>query len=382
MEHIMKRLFIISWLIIFDVTLAQAAEDSLNLNAQQAFLIDLNTHMVLYEKEADTLSAPSSMSKIMTIYMVFEALKMGLVKSDTLVTVSEKAWRTEGSRMFIKVGMKVPVQDLLRGVIVQSGNDAAVALAEWIAGTEADFADLMNKKAREMGVTKSNLVNATGLPNENHQMTPRELALIAERTIKDFPDLYPLYAEKTFQFNNISQPNRNPLLGSFEGCDGLKTGHTDAGGYGLVASAVRDGRRLIMVINGCKSANARSADADRLMNWGFTYFVSPRILAANKVVDEADVWLGEKGHVKLMSDRDIFTLVPRKDLRDIKIEVSYKGPIAAPIKRGQKVANVVITIPGKDPINHHLVAAEDVERVGFLSRIRMAFNYLVYGNSS
>lgn len=357
------------------------AEDSLNLSAQQAILIDLNTNTVLYEKNADTLAAPSSMSKIMTIYMIFEALKQGHVNSDTLVTVSEKAWKTEGSRMFIKVGSKVSVQDLLLGVIVQSGNDAAVALAEWIAGTESDFAEMMNKKARELGVKNSTFMNATGLPDDNHKMTPRDLALIAERTIKDFPDLYPLYAEKTFEYNNISQPNRNPLLGSFDGCDGLKTGHTDAGGYGLVASAVRDGRRLIMVINGCKSGNTRKVDADRLMNWGFTYFVSPPILTANKVVDEVDVWLGQKGKVKLMSDRDIFALVPRKDVRDIKVEVTYQAPIPAPIKKGQKVANVVITIPGKDPINHYLVAAEDVDQAGFLSRISMAYNYLVYGNS-
>ena len=298
------------------------------------------------------------------------------------MTVSEKAWKTEGSRTFIKVGSKVSVNDLLRGVIVQSGNDAAVALAEWIAGSEAAFSELMNKQAREIGATKSTFMNATGLPDAQHLTTPRELALIAERTIKDFPDLYPLYAEQSFEYNNIKQENRNPLLGSFEGCDGLKTGHTDAGGYGLVASAIKDGRRLIMVINSCKSANIRKAEAERLMNWGFTYFVGPRLLTANKVVDEADVWLGAKGQVKLMSDRDIFTLVPRKDLRDIKIEVSYKGPIPAPIKQGQKIAEVVITIPNKEPIHHHLVAAEDVDQAGFLSRISMAYNYLVYGNRS
>ena len=212
-------------------------------------------------------------------------------------------------------------------------------------------------------------------------MTARDLALIAERTIKDFPELYPLYAEKTFAYNNISQPNRNPLLGSFDGCDGLKTGHTDAGGYGLVASATQNNRRLILVVNGSPTGKDRAQDAERLMNWGFTYFATPRLLAANQIVDEADVWLGEKGQVKLMSDKDIFVTMPRKDLSDVKIDVSYQAPVAAPIKKGQKVANVVITIPGKDPITHHLVAAEDVEKAGFLSRISMAFNYLVYGNS-
>jgi D-alanyl-D-alanine carboxypeptidase (penicillin-binding protein 5/6) len=316
----------------------------------------------------------------MTVLVAFDLLKKHQIEPKTLVTVSESAWKQEGSRSFINVGSQVAADDLLRGVIVQSGNDAAVALAELIAGTEEGCAEMLNKKGKELGLKNSTFVNATGMPHENHLMSVRDLAIVAERTIQDHPELYPLYAETEFTYNNIRQPNRNPLLGK-AGCDGLKTGFTEAGGYGLVASAQRDGRRLIMVINGSKTAKTRAQDAERLMNWGFTYHSSPRLFATGQPVDQADVWLGTQGQVTLVADRDVYVTLPRSKMYDIKAEFHYQGPVPAPIKKGQQIAEVTLSIPDQNPKSFYLVAAHDVERAGIFSRMRDTFNYLVYGIS-
>ena len=241
---------------------------ALETRAREAFLIDVTTGTVLLEKDADVSMPPASMSKIMTAYLVFGALKEGRISLDDKLPVSEKAWRKGGSKMFVEVGSEVSVEDLLRGVIVQSGNDACIVLAEALAGSEEAFAEQMTRKAREIGMEGSTFTNSTGWPDPNHRMTARDLAILAERMVQDFPDFYHYYSEREFTYNGIRQGNRNPLLYKNLGADGLKTGHTEEAGYGLTASAERDGRRLVLVINGLESIKARSEEAERLIASG------------------------------------------------------------------------------------------------------------------
>lgn len=352
------------------------------VSAKQVYLFDLNTRTVLWEKDAHIPVPPSSMTKMMTVYMAFDYLKKGRARMDDLVTISKKAWQMEGSRMFVNVGAQVPVKDLLYGIIVQSGNDASVALAEHLAGTEVAFAEMMTAKARELGATNTTFLNVSGLPDDNHRSTMADLAVIAEKTINDFPDLYPIYKETSFTHNDITQPNRNPLLGTFGGCDGLKTGSTDAGGYGVTASAVQNGRRLILVINGCTSMKDRAKDSEALMTWGFKSFASPILARKGQVLEEAPVWLGSAGSVPVEVGEKIAVTVPRTQLYNIKVDVAYDAPIPAPIQKGQKVGSLVVTIPGRAPQAYPLVAGADVGRANVFSRIGSAFNYLVFGNNS
>lgn len=348
--------------------------------SKQAYLVDANTGVVLYEKDADTPVPPSSMSKLMTTYMIFKALEDGRMKLSDQVTVSQKAWKMEGSRMFLKVGSQVSVEDLLRGVIIQSGNDAAVALAEALMGDESAFAARATQEAHTMGATQTTLQNATGLPADGHVSTMRDLALIALRTIKDFPQYYHIYAETEFTHNNIRQQNRNPLLYAGLGADGLKTGSTDAAGYGVVGSAVQKGRRLIMAINGAPSKQKRADDAKALITWGFSYFASPEIFKKGTEVAKVDVWLGKDTHVPMIVTGDVWATLPRHQLGDLKVEVVYNNPVSAPIAQGQALGKVLVHIPGKPVMETPLVAGAAVERAGFFPRIKTALTYLVWGH--
>lgn len=380
MTYRTKILFFLCLVFFWVSKFSWAAE--LDLAAKQALLIDLTTGEVLYEKNADELVPPSSMSKIMTVYLVFNELKSGRIREQDTFKISERAWKAEGSRTFLNVGSDVPVIDLLRGVIVQSGNDAAIALAEGMAGTEEMFADLMNKKAKELGANTASFKNATGLPDEQHLMSLRDLAAIALRTIKDFPEYYSMYKETDYTYNNIPQQNRNPLLYENIGCDGLKTGHTEAGGYGLVASCVQNGRRLLMVINGCPSKKVRSLDAKNLMTWGLRYFTSPTLFKAGQVVETTKVWMGRQDQVSLVAEQDIAITVPRLELEKCQVEVVYKTPVDAPLKKGEKVGKVIVSVPNKAPQEFPLVLKDDIEKAGFFSRIRLIkpmFEYLVFG---
>jgi D-alanyl-D-alanine carboxypeptidase (penicillin-binding protein 5/6) len=258
---------------------AVAGAQAFETAARQAFMVDFQTGAVMYNKLGDELMPPSSMSKLMTAFMVFERLSAGTLHLTDQMGVSEKAWKTGGSKMFVHVGDRVSVEDLLRGVIIQSGNDACVVLAEGLAGSEERFAEQMTARARELGMTKSVFKNATGLPQDGHLMTPRELAFLAREIIVRFPQFYRFYSEISFTYNNIKQGNRNPLLYKNTGADGMKTGHTDAAGYGLTASAKRDGRRLILVVNGLKSMNERSRESERLLDWGFNEFDTYKIFS-------------------------------------------------------------------------------------------------------
>lgn len=381
----MKRIFLatVFSLAAFAGGLANAA--SIDINAREYVLIDFQTGAVLGAKDADKPMPPSSMSKLMTAYMAFDALKAGRISLDDELTVSRNAWQiggaaSGGSTMFLNPGARVKVEDLLRGMIVQSGNDACIVIAEALAGSEEAFADQMNAKAKEIGMTKSHFRNSTGLPHEEHVMTPRDLATLAQRIINDFPEYYSLYSETSFTYNNITQGNRNPLLyrvGS--GADGLKTGHTAIAGYGLTASAIRNGRRLILVANGMDSMKDRDEETAKLMDWGFREFTNRSLFAAGEVVTDAEVWLGDTGNVNLVIPRDVMVTVPRSASQSLEVKVVYEGPIPAPIAKGTEVAKVVITGKDLEPIEVPLQAATDIGRLSYIGRLKAAASYIVFG---
>lgn len=349
--------------------------------AAQAILVDAATGTVLLDKNANARMPTSSMSKTMTIYMVFDALKRGTLKLGDTVTISEKAWRMGGSKMFIEVGKDVKVEDLIRGVVIQSGNDASVALAEALGGSEDAFAAAMTRHAHDMGMVDSNFVNASGWPAENHYSTARDLALLAYRLIYNFPEYYHYFAEREFTYNKIRQANRDPLLGRVPGADGLKTGHTEVAGYGLIGSALRDGRRLILVVNGLKSETERRDESVRLLEWGFRNFENRTLVSKGEPIDRADVWLGTRPDVALAASEDINVVLPVGGRADIVMRMRYDGPVHAPVTKGDPVAKLFIEIPGQKPIETSLVAAEDVPRDGWFGRARTRLMYLVTGKA-
>ncbi|GAB4361456.1 MAG: D-alanyl-D-alanine carboxypeptidase family protein [Kiloniellaceae bacterium] len=352
---------------------------AIETQAAQAFLMDFDTGAVLLDKNADQLMPPSSMSKLMTAYMVFDRIDDGRLSLDDKLTVSEKAWRKGGSKMFVEVGNQVRVEDLLRGVIVQSGNDACIVLAEGLAGSEEAFAEQMTARAREMGMEKSTFRNSTGWPDPEHLMTARELAILAKRIILDHPQHYHYYAEKEFTWNGIRQGNRNPLLYRNIGADGLKTGHTEDAGYGLTASAVQNGRRLILVVNGLPSMQARADESDRLMSWGFREFDNYALFKAGDVVDEAPVWLGAEETVPLVIAEDLKVTLPRADRNGMQVAVVYDAPIPAPVPAGQEIAKLRVTWPGGVPLEVPLQAGTAVEQLGAFGRIAASVKFLLLG---
>ncbi|MFN3827438.1 MAG: D-alanyl-D-alanine carboxypeptidase family protein [Micavibrio sp.] len=336
--------------------------------AKQAIVIDYNTGFVLYEKNADERMAPSSMTKVMTTYLAFDALDQGRVTLEQTFNVSEKAWRTGGSRMFIDVGKDVKVEDLLRGMIVQSGNDATVAIAEGLGGSEETFVAAMNQKAKELGMANTHFMNSHGLAEEEHYSTARDLGILAVRSVNDHPKYYHYHAEKEFTFNNIKQANRNPLLFRNIGADGLKTGHTDAGGYGLIGTAVNDkGRRVVIVVNGLESEKQRAEESTQLITWALNAFDDVTLYKAGDVVDNASVVLGKQAFVPLTIEKDIRIPVPVSFRNDLKVEVVYNGPLQAPIKKGDVVGVLKVSIPRTKDFEVPLVAAADVEKIGFFA---------------
>ncbi len=354
--------------------------NAIETKAREAFLIDQGTGTVLLGKNADVPMPPASMSKIMTVFMIFEALREGKLTLETRLPVSEKAWRMGGSKMFVEVGDEIRVEDLLRGVIVQSGNDACIVLAEGLAGSEEAFADLMTKRAAELGMNESIFANSTGWPNPNHRTSARDLAKLAGMIIEDYPEYYTFFAEKEFVWSDIRQGNRNPLLYKNIGADGLKTGHTQEAGYGLTASAQQGDRRLILVINGLDSVKARSSEATKLLTWGFRQFNNYALFSAGEEVESAAVWLGEEDEVSLVAEDDIVITLNRDDRKDMEVKVSYDAPVPAPIVAGTKIAELRISAPGLEE-DHvvPLVAANDVGRLGAFGRILASVEYLIFG---
>lgn len=350
--------------------------------AKQAILIDLTSDTVLFEKNADERMAPSSMSKIMTAYMVFEAIKGGRLTLESTLPVSERAWRMQGSKMFVELHNNIKVDDLLKGMIVQSGNDACIVLAEGLAGSESAFAEQATKRAKELGLKSTNLTNATGWPDPNHYMTARDLALLAERLIKDFPEFYRYDSIREFKYHGITQGNRNPLLYRNMNVDGLKTGHTDAGGYGLTASGEREGRRLLLVVNGLPSMQSRADESARLIEWGFREFATYALFKGGETIEQVPVWLGEQDTVPVSVPKDMNVTMARADRAGMKVSLVSNAPVAAPIRKGDVVGKVLITAPGFPGKEVPVLAAQDVEKLGFVGRAFAAAKYLVFGAKS
>lgn len=369
-------------LIISFFTLTGAAY-AIETQALQVFMKDLQTGEILFVKNEDQQMVPSSMSKIMTAHLVFERLKSGDVKLDDKFHVSKEAWQKGGSRMFVQVDTQVPVEDLLQGVVVQSGNDACIVLAEGLGGTEAAFAEEMTRKAHEMGAKNSNFVNATGWPDEGHLTTARDLAIIAEHTIRDYPKEYAkYYAMKEYTYNNITQGNRNTLLAKNMGADGMKTGHTDAGGYGIVASAKQGDRRILLVVNGLPKSKDRDQEATALLNWGFNFFKNHKVYGKGDVVEVADVWGGTDKKVSLVSKEDIIFTIPRSKQKDVQVKIAYDSPISAPLKAGDQVGTIEVTIPDKGVKTFPLAVEQDVSQAWFFQRITNSIYYLLWGKHS
>lgn len=337
--------------------------------ARHALIIDFDTGAVLLEKAADDRMPPSSMSKLMTMYVVFDLLKQGRLRLDQQLPVSERAWRMGGSKMFVQVGTTVPVESLARGVIVQSGNDACIVLAEGISGSETQFAELMNETARRIGLRSSNFRNATGWPDPEHRMTSRDLATLARRIITDFPEYYRFYNERSFRWNDITQENRNPALGRVPGADGLKTGHTEEAGYGLTASAMRGNRRLILVVNGLGSMRQRAEESERLFEWAFREFENVVVFRAADTVEEVPVYLGERPTVPLVAGRDLVLTLPRQWRRNLQVRVRFDAPVPAPVTKGQGIGTLLISGQGVPEMTVPLIAGADVERLGLFPRI-------------
>jgi D-alanyl-D-alanine carboxypeptidase (penicillin-binding protein 5/6) len=349
--------------------------------AHAAILVDLESGQELYAKNADLPVPPASMSKLMTVLMVFERLADGSLGLDDTLPVSEKAWRKGGSKMFVEVGSRVRVEDLLHGIIVQSGNDACIVVAEALGGTEEAFSEQMTRRAHELGLTNSTFKNASGWPDPGHLMSVRDLARLATIIIENHPEYYGIFAEKEFTYSGIRQYTRNPLLRRDLGVDGLKTGHTEKAGYGLTASAVREGRRLIMVLAGLEGPADRARESERLLEHGFRDFKNYQLFARGDSVDHADVWLGSTGTVPLVVQDDVWVSLTPEGRRDLEVKVVYDGPIPAPVADGTQLAQLEISAPGLEPRRVPLIAGEAVQAANMFGRMTSAIGYLIWGPS-
>ena len=357
---------------------AQTPLGPMDTVAQWAYIEDFHTGAVLLDKQADVEMPPSSMTKLMTAYIVYSKLKSGTLRLDQTLPVSEHAWRTQGSKMFVELNGQIKVEDLIRGMIIQSGNDACIVLAEGIAGTEEQFVELMNAEAKRLGLTRSVFRNCTGWPDPQHHMSVHDIASLAKAIIKDFPEYYKYDAEKTFTYHGIVQYNRNPLVQRGL-ADGLKTGHTDAGGFGVVGSADHGGRRIIMVLNGMPSSHARVEESIRLMSWAFSNFENVTLFAANDVVENAPVYLGTRPNVPLVGGSDLVLTMPRSWRQHAKIQISYDGPIPAPINRGDTVGKLIVSGQGVPQTEMPLLAGDDVARLGVGGRAVKVLAHFVTG---
>ncbi|WGR67929.1 MULTISPECIES: D-alanyl-D-alanine carboxypeptidase family protein [unclassified Bradyrhizobium] len=365
---------------------AKKAEDvGFDGDAPTAILIEASSGSVLFEKNADELRAPSSMMKLMTAEVVFNAVKKGDIKLTDEYRISENAWRrggapSGGSTMFAAINSKVSVDDLLHGAIIQSGNDACIALAEGIAGNERIFAaDFMTKRARELGLTKSTFANSNGLPDPGNKMTVRELGILARHIILDYPEFYKLFGEKEFTWNKIRQPNRNPLLNTLEGADGLKTGYTKEGGYGMVGSAVQNGTRLIVVVNGLEDSEDRATEAKKMLEWGYRNFETRTLIAADQPVGYARVFGGESRSVKLVAKTPVKVMVHKNGNDKLIARIVYSGPVRAPIQEGQQVGVVRVWRSGNIAVETPVYAAEAIGTGSTMRRAIDGASELVIG---
>jgi D-alanyl-D-alanine carboxypeptidase (penicillin-binding protein 5/6) len=340
-----------------------------NIDATGYLLIDMHSDRILVEKNADERLEPASITKIMTAHVVFHELEKGNLKLTDMVSVSEKAWKTEGSRMFIEVNSKVSVDELLKGLIIQSGNDAAVALAEHIAGSEEAFANLMNEHAAQLGMDGTHFVNATGLPDEYHYTTPRDIVRVTEATIRDYPEFYKLYAVKEYTYNDIRQHNRNNLLWRDNSVDGVKTGHTESAGYCLVSSAKRDGMRLVAVVMGTDSEKSRIKESASLLNYGFRFYETHRLYGAGQALANTRIWKGETENLALGLGRDLFVTIPRRQYDKLQARTEIRPIIEAPVSKGQTLGEVIIELSGEEITRIPLIALNDMPEGGLWSNM-------------
>ncbi len=361
--------------------------NSFETSAKEVVLIDDYTQKVMLSKNSNRPMFPASMSKVMTLFIAFERLSDGTLSMSDKFLVSEKAWRMGGSKMFVEVNTKVTVRDLLYGIIVQSGNDACIVLAEGLAGSEERFVDLMNATAQTLGMSDSHFKNVTGWPHNDHYTTASDLATLAHSIIHKFPKLYRLFQEKSFTYNGIKQGNRNPLLYTYSGTDGLKTGHTKASGYGLMASVVRDKRRIILVANGMGSVNGRARETERLLDYGFREFSNFPLFKAGEEVDKMEVWLGDtpdedsagRSVMPVVIEQDLVLTMSHRQRKSMKIRLIYPGPIPAPIEKGSYVGTLIVNIEGEDKHQIPIVAGVDVKALPMFRKIGAAFSYLIWG---
>ncbi|MCF6300985.1 MAG: D-alanyl-D-alanine carboxypeptidase [Proteobacteria bacterium] len=338
------------------------------VDARSYILMDFHSGDILAEANKNLRVDPASITKIMTSFVVFSEIKSGNLKLEDLVTISKKAWLTGGSKMFVEVDKKVSVHDLIRGMIVQSGNDACVALAEHIAGSEEVFANMMNQYAESIGMTDSSFVNATGLPDENHKVTAHDVALLAQALIKNFPDLYTLFSEKKFTFNNITQHNRNTLLWRDPTVDGFKTGHTEAAGYCLATSAMRNGMRLISVIMGTESEKSRADETQKLINYGFRFYETHKLFNAGDERISAEIWKGKEEQLSIGLNNDLYITIPKGQYKKLKAQVDLPGLLTAPIAAGTELGTLNIEINGTNIKKLPLVALDEAQAGGWWTR--------------
>ena len=338
--------------------------------AGRAYILnDFYSGQTLAARDPDTRIEPASLTKLMTAYLTFKAWKEKRLTLEQQLTVSQKGWRTEGSRMFLDPRIPVSVNDLIHGMIIQSGNDACVTLAEAIAGSEEVFGQLMTREARRLGMNGTNFQNATGLPGAQHYTTVRDLGILANALIRDFPEFYPIYSKKEFRYNNITQPNRNLLLYRDPNVDGMKTGFTDAAGYNLVASSRRDGRRVVSVVVGTSSPEARAVESSKLLNYGLQFFDTPRLYMNKKPVSKLPVFKGKESELEIGVSRDVYVSVPKGTSRKIQVQMTTQKPLLAPIKAGQTVGKLSLSLDGKVLAEQPLVALKEVPEAGFFGRL-------------
>ena len=351
---------------------------SFDSSAENALLIDFDTNQILYSKNEEKKIYPASMSKLMTLYILFDSLKKGIVTLDDKFVVSRNAYQKEGSTIYAELGTEISVQNLIRGIIVSSGNDACIIVAEALSGSEDNFANQMNFYAEEMGLRNSNFKNSSGLHNDDHYTSAEDLVKISNLLITDFPDYYPYFAERSFTWNSIIQYNRNNILRLDLGVDGLKTGYTSKSGYGVIVSSEKNGRRLIGIVTGLKSVDDRTNEISRLINYGYRGFKSYSVFKDNQIIDYAKVWKGNKNNLPLIVDKDINLLLDIPGRRGINVEYKYNEPIYAPIFKGDVVGSIDIIIPGRKNIKLDLLAGEDVKQVNFFTGFIRSLDYFLY----
>ena len=367
-------LFLITFLFTFKL-------QAIDTKAEQAIVIDFDTNEVLFEKNSNIRVIPASMTKIMTVYVAFDRIKNTDFSITNRCRVSPKAYKMGGSRTFLEIDDNVTVDDLLKGIIVQSGNDASIALAECLGGTEQDFAKLMNVYAERLGMINTNFINSSGWPDDNHYSTVYDLAVLSNALIKDFPDLYLYFKMKEFTYNEINQPNRNKLLYQFQGADGLKTGFTKKSGWGIAATAARDNRRITVVINGTNSSRSRLNESVNLLNWAFNQTSQKTLVNENEFIKEVDVWLGKKSTINLVSSKKLISTLSFDQIQLMNSSIEYTKPIAAPVIKGNEYGKLIINIDGKPKIEIPLIAQENISKVNPFLKIIAASKYLLFGTS-